>query len=85
MRPIDQWWRATVPALWPALAGLAGLARQVVPHSSKAWQQILKLRQFNLQTAFTAPSSLSKDIENQLGAIEDFAREQVFEVSPLRR
>src|SRR5947207_10524879 len=66
-------------------ADAAGLARQVIPHPGQSRQQILQLRQLNLQTAFAAPSALRENVENELGAIEHFTRKQVFKIASLRR
>src|SRR4051812_12463988 len=68
-----------------ARADAAGLTRKVAPHSSEARQKILQLRELDLQTAFTASRSLSKNVEDELGAIEDLAREQVFKIATLSR
>src|SRR4051812_23290357 len=51
------------------------LSRQVMPHSCQPRQQILQLRQLDLQPAFAAARALGKNVENELGAIEHFARE----------
>src|SRR5882724_2959008 len=59
-----------------AHADSAGLTRKVFPHASQARQKILQLRQLDLQTAFATARALGKNIENQLRAIEDLAREQ---------
>src|SRR5256885_6029463 len=67
-----------------ARADAAGLARQVIPHSRQARQQILQLRQLNLQTAFAAARALREDVENELGSIDYLAREQSFQIASLR-
>ncbi len=43
----------------------------------------MQLRQLNLQAAFAAACALRKNIENELGAVEHFAREQIFEIAAL--
>src|SRR5437762_6388815 len=65
---------------FPRTAGAdaASLSRQVTPHSGQARQQILQLRELDLQSALTTSRALGEDVENELGAIEDFAREQIF-------
>ena len=66
-------------------ADSAGLSRQVMPHARQSRQQVLQLRQFNLQPAFAAARALRENVENQLGAIKNFAREQVFQIASLCR
>ena len=68
-----------------ARADAAGLARQVVPHPRQPREQILQLRQLDLQSAFAAARALRENIEDQLRAIEHLAREQVFQIASLRR
>ena len=55
------------------------------PHSRQAREQILQLRQLDLQSAFAAAGALRENIENQLRAIEHFARKQIFQIASLRR
>jgi hypothetical protein len=38
-----------------------------------------------LQSALAAARALSKNVEDQLRSIEDLAREQIFQVTTLRR
>ena len=45
----------------------------------------MQLRQLDLQTPFAAARALRENIENQLRAIEHFARKQILEIPPLRR
>src|SRR5438128_8690099 len=66
-----------------ARADPAGLARKVVPHAGEARQQILQLRQLDLQPAFAAAGALREDVEDELGAIENFPREEIFQIAPL--
>ena len=47
-------------------------------------QQMLELRQFDLQLAFARPGALREDVENQRRAVEDFAVENFFERAALR-
>src|SRR5207302_8875467 len=65
-------------------ADAAALPRQVLPHPREARQQILKLRQLDLQPALAAARALREDVEDELCAIEDFARGELFEVASLR-
>jgi hypothetical protein len=55
-----------------------------MPHSRQARQKILQLGQLDLQSAFPAASALRKNIEDQLRPIDNFAREQIFQVPALR-
>ena len=45
----------------------------------------MQLRELNLQPAFATARALREDIEDQLGAIEHFARKKIFEVPALGR
>ena len=45
---------------------------------------MLKLRQFDLQLAFLRAGALREDIEDQRGAVENLAIEDVFQVAALR-
>ena len=47
--------------------------------------KILQLCELDLQPAFTAASALRENVENQLRAIEHFAREKIFQIASLRR
>jgi hypothetical protein len=53
----------------------ACLSGQVMPHPGEARQKILQLSQLDLQPTLPAARTLSKDIEDQLCSIENFARE----------
>ena len=61
-----------------AHADAARLPRQVAPEPRQARQQMLKLREFDLQFAFARPGALREDVENQRRAVEDFAVEDLF-------
>src|SRR4051794_10098811 len=67
-----------------AHADAAFLSRQVAPEASQSWEQVLQLREFDLEFAFPRAGSLSKDVENERRAIQDFAIENFFEVTALR-
>src|SRR5438094_10518197 len=56
-----------------------------MPHPGETRQKILQLSQLNLQSTFAAAGALRKDIENQLRSIEYLAREQILQVTALRR
>src|SRR5207253_10673569 len=57
-----------------ACADAARLPRQVMPHPRQPWQQILQLRELDLEAAFATAGALGEDIEDQLRAIEHLAR-----------
>src|SRR5450432_1058681 len=54
-------------------ADSTSLARKVMPHARETREQILQLRELNLQAPFPAARALREDIENQLRAIENFS------------
>src|SRR5436305_1071447 len=56
-----------------------------MPNPGETRQKILQLSQLNLQSTFAAAGALRKDIENQLRSIEYLAREQILQVTALRR
>lgn len=68
----------------PAHTDTAFLTRQVAPKPRQARQQVLKLREFDLQLAFASAGALGEDVENECGAIEDLGIENLFEVAALR-
>ena len=45
----------------------------------------MQLRQLDLQPAFPAASALRENVENELGAIEHFARKKILQIASLRR
>jgi hypothetical protein len=53
--------------------------------SRKTGQEINQLREFDLQSALVCPSVLRKDVEDQLGAIENRNIKRLLEVALLRR
>jgi hypothetical protein len=65
-------------------ADAARLPREVRPHTREPRQQILQLRELDLQPPFPAPRPLREDVENQLRAIEHLALEELLEVPALR-
>ena len=67
-----------------AHADAARLPRQVAPEPRQARQQMLELRQLDLQLAFARAGALGEDVENQRRAVQDFAVENLFEVAALR-
>ena len=59
------------------------LAGQVAPETGQAREQMLELREFNLQLAFLRAGALRKNIKDERSAVEDLAIEDAFEVSAL--
>src|SRR5204863_9664311 len=57
----------------------------MAPHSSEPREQILQLRQLDLESSFAAARALRENIEDELGAIEHFARKQILQVASLGR
>jgi hypothetical protein len=51
--------------------------------AGEARKHILQLRQLHLQTPFGCPRAVSEYVENQLGAVDDFNLNGVFEVTLL--
>src|SRR5437016_5759664 len=56
----------------------------MAPKPGQAGQQMLQLSQLNLQLALARPGALRKYVENQRGAIENLAIEDLLEVAALR-
>src|SRR5208282_545732 len=71
-------------ALAAAHADAAGLPRQMSPEPRQPRQQMLELRQFDLQLAFARPGALGEDVEDERRAVENFALEDFFEIAALR-
>jgi hypothetical protein len=68
-----------------AHSNAAFLSRQVAPEPRQPWQQMLQLRQFNLQFALFRAGPLRKDIKDQRSPIQDFAVEYPFQIAALGR
>jgi len=68
-----------------ASADAAAQARHLHAASGQARQQIVELCQFDLQTAFPGTRTRGEDIEDQLSPIDDFGREQFFQITLLGR
>ncbi len=71
-----------------SLAGAAGadaaaLAGKVCPHAGEAREEVLKLGELDLKAALAGVSALGEDIEDELGAVEDLAGGEFFQVAPL--
>src|SRR5574341_737638 len=59
--------------------------RQVRPHAGQARQQVLELRQFDLQLRLVAARARGEDVENHLGAIHHAHAEALLELDALHR
>src|SRR5712664_1224721 len=57
--------------------------REVGPHPREARQQILELRQLDLQLRLVAARARREDVENDLGAVHDAHAETLFELHAL--
>src|SRR2546422_5736411 len=66
-------------------ADTAADTRQVVPHPRQARQQILELRQLDLQLRFVAARARREDVENDLGAVHHAHAETFLELHALHR
>ena len=62
----------------------AALPRQVGPHAGQSRQQILQLRQFDLQLAVLRLRTLRKNIKNELRPVENLPLENFFQIAALR-
>ena len=67
----------------PAGSDAAAQAGHRRAMSGQARQQVVELREFDLQLAFPGPRAAGEDIEDQLGAVEDFTVERLFEIALL--
>ena len=67
-----------------AHADAALLPRQVAPEPRQARQQMLELRQFDLQLAFARAGALGEDVEDERRAVENLAVENLLQVAALR-
>ncbi len=54
------------------------------PKSRESREQMLELRQLDLQLAFARPGALGEDVEDERRAVENLALEDFFEVAALR-
>ena len=61
------------------------LPGQVAPEPRQARQQMLKLRQFDLQLAFPRAGALREDVEDERRPVEHLALETRFQVAALGR
>ena len=56
-----------------------------VARADEPRQQVLQLRELDLQLAFARPGAAREDVEDQLRAVDDLAAERLLEVAQLRR
>ena len=80
---------ATAIALQLLLARTAGADTGAqpgeVPTALQPWQQMVQLRRLHLQPAFLGARALGKDVEDQLGAVDDLHLELLLQVALLPR
>lgn len=67
-----------------ACTDAAGLPGKVRPHAREAREQVLQLRQLDLQAPLAGPRATGEDVEDELRAVEHLAAREHLEVSPLR-
>ena len=67
----------------PAHADAALLPGQVAPVPRQAREQVMQLREFNLQLALAGAGALRENVENQRSAVEHLAIEHDFEIAAL--
>ena len=70
---------------WPAQADAAFLALQVGPATHQTCGQMHQLRQFDLQLTRRGAGTLSKNIQNQTGPVDDPAVQRALKVEFLSR
>ena len=68
-----------------ARADAAAQPRQRGGRADEPRQQVLQLRELDLQLAFARPRAPREDVEDELRAIDDLAVERLLEVPQLRR
>jgi len=66
-------------------ADAAAEPRQRVARADQPRQQVLQLRELDLQLAFPRPRAPREDVENELRAIDDLAIDLLFDLPQLRR
>ena len=59
--------------------------RQMCPHARQTRQQILELRQLDLELGFVAARPRREDVENHLGAVHHPDSRRLLEILPLHR
>ena len=72
-------------ALFPgaARADAAAETRHLRAMAGQPRQQVIQLREFDLQLAFARAGAAGKNIQDELRAVDDFAIERAFEVALL--
>ncbi len=66
-----------------AHADAAFLAGQVAPETGQAREEVLQLGQFHLELAFASAGAVRKNIENERGAVENFAFKDLLKITGL--
>ncbi len=66
-------------------ADAAAETRQCGARSDESRQQVLQLRQLDLQLAFPRPRTTREDVEDELRPIDDLPVERLLEIAQLRR
>src|SRR4029077_2216898 len=69
----------------PSRADATAEAGELFAASSEARKQVVKLREFDLQLAFSGARMDREDVENELGAIDDAAANSLLHVAKLHR
>ena len=69
----------------PAQSDTAANTRQVGPHAREPRQQVLELRELDLELGFVAARARREDVEDDLGAVHDAHAETLFELDALHR
>ncbi len=59
-------------------------SRDIGSHDRKSRQQIVQLREFDLQLSFTGSSAPGEDVEDKLCAVHNLTLERCFQVALLR-
>src|SRR5215475_7385452 len=70
---------------WTTCPNAAAELRHLYAPSREARQNIVELRQLDLQLTFTAPRMAREDVEDKLRAIDHPSADFVFDISLLRR
>ena len=65
-------------------ANAAGLTRQVTPVTREPRQQMFELRELHLQLALPRACALREDVEDERGAVENLALENLLQIARLR-
>ena len=66
-------------------ADAAAQSRQRGARAHKPWQQVLELRELDLQLPFTRTRTASKDVEDQLRPVHDLSFDSLFDLTQLCR